>query len=102
MDRDRVEALRLLGNAGLGAVEANGGGGIGGSLGVGDLAGEHNAALDGLGQHRLARIRMLIPAEGLARQEGVAEPLEGDEGMAAPRDARMGRGAGSAPSMRSK
>ena len=83
-DRNGMEALRLLGNAGLGAVKANGGGGIGRGLGVGDLAGDHDAALDGLGQNRLARLGMLIPAEGLARQEGVAEPLEGDEGVPAP------------------
>ena len=84
VDLDGVEALRLVGNAGLGAVEANCGGGISGSLGIGDLAGDHDAALDGLGQDSLAGLWVLIPAEGLARQEGVAEPLEGDEGVTAP------------------
>ena len=79
-----MEALRLLGHSGLCAVEANGCSGIGRRLGVGDLAGDDDASLDGLGQHSLARLGMLIPAEGLARQEGVAEPLEGDEGVSAP------------------
>ena len=83
MHGDGMEALRLLGNAGFGAVEADGGGGISRGFGVGDLAGQHDAALNGLGQDRLARFGMLIPAEGLARQKGVAEPLEGDEGMTA-------------------
>jgi len=78
-----LEALRFFGDAGLGAIEADGGGWVGGRLGVGDLAGDDDAALDGLGQHRLARFRILVPAEGLAGQEGVAEPLECDKGMAA-------------------
>ena len=84
MDLDGVEALRFIGNAGLGAVEANGGGGVSRCLGVGDLAGDHDSTLDGLGQNSLAGFGVLIPAEGLAWQEGVAKPLECDEGVTAP------------------
>ena len=83
MQGDRVEALRLLGNVGLGPVEANGGGWVSRGLGICDFVSEHDATLDGLGQHGLTGLGMLIPAEGLARQEGVAEPLEGDEGVSA-------------------
>src|ERR1700722_10701785 len=75
-----LKTLGLLGNAGLGAVEADGGGGISRGLGVGDFAGDHDAALNGFSQHSLARFRMLVPAERFARQKGIAEPLEGDEG----------------------
>jgi hypothetical protein len=78
-----MEALRFFRHAGLSPVEANGGGGIGGGFGVGDFACDHDAALDGLGEDGLARLGVLIPAEGLAGQERVAEPLERDEGMAA-------------------
>ncbi len=84
MQRDRMEALRLLRHAGLGAVEPDGCGGISRSLWIGDLAGDYHAALDGLSQHRLARLGVLIPAEGLARQKGIAEPLESDKSMPAP------------------
>jgi len=50
---------------------------------VGDLARKHHTALNCLGQHRLARLRMLIPAECLARQKRIAEPLQRDESMTA-------------------
>jgi len=83
MDGDGMEALRLLRDAGLGAVEANGGGGIGRGLGVGDFAGEHDAALDGLSEDGLAGFGVLVPAEGLAGKERVAEPLERNEGVSA-------------------
>ena len=78
-----MEALRLLRHPGLGAIEADGGGGVGGSLGIGNLAGEHYAALNGLGKYGLARLWVLIPAKCLPRQKRVAEPLESDEGVSA-------------------
>ena len=83
MDGDGMEALGFLGDAGLGAIEADGGGGVSGGFGVGDLAGQDDAALDGFSEHGLAGLGMLIPAEGFAGQEGVAEPFERDEGVAA-------------------
>ncbi len=78
-----MKALRLLGNPGLGAVEADGGGGIRRGLGVGDLAGQHGAALDCLSQYSLPRLRMLVPAKSLAGQKRIAKPFEGDKGVAA-------------------
>ena len=76
-----MKALGLLGNTGLGAVEADGGGGIGGRLGIGDLAGKHDATLNSFRKDGLARLGMLVPAEGLAGQKRIAEPLESDEGV---------------------
>ena len=58
---ERLSLIHIY--TGLDAVEADGGGGIGRGLGISDLAGDHHAALNGLGQNRLARLRMLIPAE---------------------------------------
>src|ERR1700689_4519152 len=92
IDRDRhwlavhfngMEALRFIREAGLGAIKPDGGGGIGRGFGVSDFAGDHDAALDSLSQHRLTRFRVLVPAERFARQEGIAEPLERNKGMAA-------------------
>src|SRR5215469_13245013 len=81
LDRDRMEALRFFRNPGLGPVEPDGGSGVRRSLWIGDLAGEHDAALNGFGQHRLARFGILVPAERLAGQERVPEPLESNERM---------------------
>ena len=78
-----MEALRFLRHAGFSTIKADGGGGIGGRLGIGDLAGKHDAALNSFRKDGLARLGMLVPAESLAGQKRIAEPLESDEGMTA-------------------
>src|ERR1700731_3303606 len=78
-----MEALGFLGDSGFRSVEPDGRCGIGRCLGIGDLAGEYDTALDCLRQYSLTRLRILIPAKRFARQERITEPLEGDEGMAA-------------------
>src|SRR5260370_10487921 len=78
-----MEALGFLGDSGFSTIEPDGRGGIGGRLGIGNFAGEDNSALDCLSQYSLTRLRILIPAESLSRQERITEPLEGDEGMTA-------------------
>src|SRR5262249_19106240 len=80
---NRMEALGLLGDACFRAIEADGGRWISRCLGIRDLAGEHDSALDSLGKHCLTRLRMLVPPESLAGQERVPKPFEGDEGVAA-------------------
>src|SRR5947208_437035 len=76
-----MEALCFFRNTGLGAIQANGGCWVGWCLRICDFAGEHYTALDGFSEHGLTRLGMLIPAESLARQERITEPLESDEGM---------------------
>src|ERR1019366_9585968 len=79
MHAHRMKALGLIGNSRLGPVQADGSGRVSRGLGVGNLAGEYDAALYGLGQHCLARLRMLIPAKRLARQKRISEPFECDK-----------------------
>ena len=83
MDGNRVESLYLIGHAGFGTVEADGSSRVGRCLGIRDLAGENHPALNGFGEHCLARFRVLVPTECLARQERVAEPFESNEGVTA-------------------
>ena len=76
-----MEALRLLRHAGFGAIEANGGGGVRGRLGVGNFAGQHHPSLNGFREYRLPRFGVLIPAKRLARKKRIAEPLQSNESM---------------------
>src|SRR5579862_1167333 len=78
LDGDRMEALRFFRDAGFGPVQADRGGRISRSLGIGDLAGEHHTALYGFRQHRLPRFGILVPAEGLTGKEGIPEPFQGN------------------------
>src|ERR1700730_8240108 len=78
-----MEALGFLGDSGFRSVEPDGRCGIGGGLGIGDLAGEYDTALDCLSQYSLTRLRSLIPAKRFAREERITEPFEGDKRVAA-------------------
>jgi len=51
MDGNRVESLYLIGHAGFGTVEADGGSGVSRCLGIRNLAGENYPALNGFGEH---------------------------------------------------
>ena len=69
MHGNRVESLYLVGHAGFGTVEADGGSGVSRRLGIRDFAGENYPALNGFREHCLARLRVLVPTECLARQK---------------------------------
>ena len=83
MDGDGVESLRFLRHSGFRAIQPDGGCWVRRSLGIGNLAGQHNAALNGLRKHCLALLGVLIPAERLAGKERVAKPFEGYESVSA-------------------
>jgi len=80
---DGMEALGFFRHSGFGAVQADGRGGVRGRLGIGDFAGKDDPALDGFRKDSLTRFGVLIPAECFSRQEGIAKPLERDEGVTA-------------------